>query len=64
MSVKSNVLALCVIAPTEILLIPVLDIFLMFFRSAFPEYSVSYLFLQSFKHFLNCFDSYYQIEFF
>ena len=22
----------------------------MFFRSAFPEYSVSYLFLQSFKH--------------
>jgi len=41
-------------APIEILLIPVLDIFLIFFRLALPEYSVSYLFLQSFRHFLNC----------
>ena len=41
-------------APIEILSIPVLDIFLIFFRLALPEYSVSYLFLQSFRHFLNC----------
>ena len=54
--VVSNDLVLWVIAPTEILFTPVLDICLILFKVAFPEYSVSYLFLQSFKQYFNCED--------
>ena len=41
--------------PTDILSIPVFEIFFNIFNVALPEYSVSYLFLQIFKHFINCF---------
>ena len=49
----SKVLALWVIVPTEILLIPVLEIFFMSLKLALPEYSVSYFLLQSLRHFFN-----------